>query len=137
MYVFLFSIKTYDANLYIILQSSQLPRYIDFFKVQVLPLLSPKKDHWDNLADEDPDPSKYPEVHGSFDGCRTACEREYNCKQFSYQSGYCQISSGIKLGSATASDSAVRVREADGKSPGAATQSGWMIERIMDFLADC
>ena len=111
-----------------------MPRYIDIFRSQVLPLISSKKDNWDNLAADDPDPYEYPGAGDSFEECRTACERKERCKQFSYQPGYCQISANIQLGHVSTNDEELTE---EGLSTTAEMQSGWMMQRIMEFLDDC
>ena len=95
--------------------------------------MSSKKDNWNNLAGDDPDPYENPEANDSFEECRNACERKQRCRQFSYQPGYCQISASIQLGHASTKDE----QSTEDDFSTTAIQSGWMMQRISNFLDNC
>ncbi|KAI0830457.1 glycosyltransferase family 31 protein [Hypoxylon sp. FL0890] len=91
-------------------------RHRDMFRSYILPRLSSERVDWDNLSDVDESDIT------SFDDCRSACENQPDCRQFSFTAQSCKTSTALKLGHQVPSDSADRVK------------SGWMMERVKDYV---
>ncbi|KAI0906510.1 hypothetical protein F4823DRAFT_73566 [Ustulina deusta] len=102
-----FEQKWYQTN-------DTLLRHKDIFYNYVLPRLAAERDDWDNHAD------KEESTASSFKACRTVCENDPACMQFSVTGYSCKTSTALKLG-----------RKA---SAAAQVKSGWMVNRIDAFI---
>ncbi|KAI1108908.1 hypothetical protein F5Y14DRAFT_56896 [Nemania sp. NC0429] len=102
-----FEQKWYQSN-------TTLVRHKDVFHNYVLPQLATERDDWDNHSE------KEDTTAASFGACRSACEREPTCMQFSVSGYTCKTSSSLRLG--RKASAAERVK------------SGWMTNRIDSFV---
>jgi hypothetical protein len=110
----------------------------DLFKEYILPKLAPRTEDWDNLSmDTEPGDA------GPFERCQTVCEGKPACLQFSYTAGKCSTSSEVILGNEAEtrcleySAAASRcLRWDDGAQFAGSIQSGWMMERVSDYVKD-
>ncbi|KAI2616336.1 glycosyltransferase family 31 protein [Hypoxylon sp. NC1633] len=90
-------------------------RHRDVFRFYVLPRISSEAADWDNLSDVDQS-----EVI-SFDACRSVCENQPDCLQFSFSGQSCKTSTTLILGHQIPEGADERVK------------SGWVIERVKDY----
>ncbi|KAI8960651.1 glycosyltransferase family 31 protein [Daldinia sp. FL1419] len=90
-------------------------RHGDIFKYYILPQISSNRSDWDNLSDADQGPIT------SFDECRSICESQPDCKQFSFTEQSCKISTALILGHRVPEDTTPRI------------MSGWIMERVKDY----
>ncbi|RYP68810.1 hypothetical protein DL771_006428 [Monosporascus sp. 5C6A] len=101
--------------------ASTLLRHADIFRYFVLPKIQPEIADWDNLsADEQNSES------GTLADCRSVCENQSDCVQFSLTGRTCRTSKVVKLGH-------------DRRQQGLASErvsSGWMMERVAAFVND-
>ncbi|KAI0427842.1 hypothetical protein F5Y09DRAFT_314957 [Xylaria sp. FL1042] len=102
-----FEQKWYQTN-------DTLLRHKDVFHNYVLPRLAAERDDWDNHSDKEESTAT------SFKACRTACENDPTCMQFSVTGYTCQKSTALKLGRKAAAAEQVK--------------SGWMVDRINAFI---
>ncbi|KAI4706525.1 hypothetical protein J4E89_008592 [Alternaria sp. Ai002NY15] len=105
-----------------------LLRHRDIFMELVRPKIGPSVTAWDNMsADKEYNAHDHSAVANelernawkSFEHCRTLCEEQDDCMQFSFNEGSCAISNSFKLGYA---------------KPGARIRSGWMLDRVDDLF---
>jgi len=105
-----------------------LLRHRDIFMELVRPKIGPSVTAWDNMsADKEYNAHDHSAVANelernawkSFEHCRTLCEEQDDCMQFSFNEGSCAISNSFKLGYA---------------KPGARIRSGWMVDRVDDLF---
>lgn len=89
-------------------------RHKDVFTHYILPQLSAERSDWDNHADTEVTTAS------SFMACRSACERDSTCMQFSVSGYTCKTSTSLKLGRRPASTEKVK--------------SGWMMDRIDAYV---
>lgn len=101
-------------------------------------MTTPRRDDWDNLSPFEqlrPEPVIKPDFVGNFflndstksyNTCRRACERDRECFQFVYYKDTCKLDTAFKLGSPSypQTKNGEEIR----------TQSGWMVERIQDWI---
>ncbi|KAK6067151.1 hypothetical protein SCUP234_11743 [Seiridium cupressi] len=90
-------------------------RYKDVFRQYIVPQLSPLKADWDNLSEDVQDEKS------SLEECRSMCEADEGCVQFSIVGETCSTSKIVKLGR--------RSTEAPMQA-----NSGWMMERVNRFM---
>ncbi|KAI0809700.1 hypothetical protein GGR55DRAFT_161356 [Xylaria sp. FL0064] len=102
-----FEQKWYQTN-------DTLLRHKDVFYNYVLPRLAAERDDWDNHSDKEESTAT------SFRACRTACENDPTCMQFSVTGYTCQTSTALKLGRKAAAAEQVK--------------SGWIVDRIDAFI---
>lgn len=110
----------------------------DVFKEYTVPELATKINDWDNLS-IDPQPSD----EESFEACHAACEAKSNCLQYSYAAGKCSTSAEIRYGNEAKkpcveySEAASKcIRWQEGSRSNITVQSGWMIERLSQYMDD-
>ena len=75
-------------------------RHANVFKGYIYPSLGKERTEWDNYS-VNPEFSKRilrDESHTSFEACRSACESNALCLQFSYRASVCLVSSEVRLG---------------------------------------
>ncbi|KAI0181656.1 glycosyltransferase family 31 protein [Hypoxylon sp. FL1284] len=89
-------------------------RHKDIFRFYLLPRIPTEHEGWDNLSDVD-----QTEVH-TFNDCRSACERQADCLQFSFVGESCKTSTGIRLGH-------------KGSAETEQMKSGWMVDRVKEY----
>ncbi|KAI2642234.1 hypothetical protein GGS21DRAFT_295517 [Xylaria nigripes] len=92
-----------------------LLRHKDVFFHYVLPQLATERSDWDNHSDNEQSTT------GSFKACKTACEDDPSCMQFSLSGRTCMTSTALKLGRRVPAAEQVR--------------SGWMLDRLDDYVA--
>lgn len=106
------------------------------FKEFILPRLAARRDNWDNLS-----VNLEPGNTTSFDECRTLCQTKVACLQFKYATTSSFTSDEVRLGeeawkscleySVAASK---RVRWQDGTQDTNVVQSGWMLDRLPQYV---
>ncbi|KNG47901.1 glycosyltransferase family 31 protein [Stemphylium lycopersici] len=105
-----------------------LLRHRDVFMELVRPKIDASVPAWDNMsADKEYNAHDHSAVENdlernawkSFEHCRTLCEEQDNCIQFSFDAGSCGISTSFKLGYA---------------KPHGRIRSGWMLDRVDDLF---
>ncbi|KAI1214436.1 glycosyltransferase family 31 protein [Annulohypoxylon truncatum] len=97
-------------------KNSHRLRHRDVFRYYVLPRLSSEHDDWDNLSE-----ASQGDVH-SFEGCRSTCENQPDCMQFSFSGDSCKTSASLRLGHQASKDTPER------------TKSGWVTDRIKNYV---
>ncbi|RYP52050.1 hypothetical protein DL768_002733 [Monosporascus sp. mg162] len=99
--------------------ASTLLRHGDIFRYLVLPKIQPEIADWDNLsADEQNSES------GTLADCRSVCENQSDCVQFSLTGRICRTSKIVKLG---------HDRQQQDLASGR-VYSGWMMDRVAAFV---
>lgn len=73
------------------------------------------------------------EAHKSFESCGHLCEDQPECFQWVYYDRTCRLSTSIRLGSYQAPTNG-KNKGADGKPEPAAWKSGWLVDRIKDWV---
>ncbi|KAI1082459.1 glycosyltransferase family 31 protein [Whalleya microplaca] len=140
-------------------------RFRDVFKSLIGPRLRSERSKWDNmsrgtdyngealakLSGEERSTLTLTEreAHVSFDHCRAVCESKPTCIQFSHAPGKCSISDELRLGHATDEQcleysnaaggcikSGVAKEEDPANSEDNLVRSGWMMDRVSDYVAD-
>ncbi|KAI1128182.1 hypothetical protein F5Y10DRAFT_277571 [Nemania abortiva] len=101
-----FEQKWYQSN-------TTLLRHKDVFYNYVLPRMAAERDEWDNHSDNEE------ATAASFGACRSACESDPACMQFSVSGYTCKTSSALRLGRRASAAEQVK--------------SGWMVDRIDAF----
>ncbi|KAI1471116.1 glycosyltransferase family 31 protein [Daldinia caldariorum] len=96
-------------------ENGTLPRHGDVFRNYVLPNFSSKLSDWDNLSDVDQGSV------ASFDECRSICEKQFDCIQFSLSDQSCKTSTALMLGHRISKDATPRVT------------SGWIMEKVKEY----
>lgn len=125
-------------------------RHVDIFKAYILPYLGKERKEWDNYS-VNPEFSKRvlkdKDAHTSFGACKSACESNAMCLQFSYRTSSCSVSSEIRLGRRAIlqcleySPAASKCEKMDERnsSPGEesldAVSSGWIVERLAKYVS--
>lgn len=125
-------------------------RHANVFKGYIHPYLSKERKEWDNYS-VNPEFSEIAfrngEAHHSFEACRSACESNDTCMQFSYRASRCSVSSEVRLGRratfqcleySTAASKCDKMNEKmkdteDGSLD--AVSSGWMMERLAKYMS--
>ncbi|ETS78013.1 hypothetical protein PFICI_10075 [Pestalotiopsis fici W106-1] len=104
-------------------EHSALLRHSDVFRHLVMPKLRSHLDDWDNLSSDK-------ESSDTLQGCRSACEKQPNCFQFSFRNHTqtCKTSSVVKLGR--------QQKQRDGDAIEEHITSGWIIDRVEAFAAE-
>ncbi|KAI1870296.1 uncharacterized protein JN550_005224 [Neoarthrinium moseri] len=90
-------------------------RHKDVFRQYLLPQLATLQANWDNLSGEVRDEKS------SLEECRSLCESEEDCVQFSIAGPTCKTSTVIKLGRRS-------------HTSGMEVNSGWMMDRVHQFM---
>lgn len=94
-------------------------RYADLFRWFVRPKLMDHKTHWDNRSPQLVGNSIFESKITSYEGCRSQCQADSLCLQFSYmKGGHCKISRSVLLGEPSEIE----------------TESGWFLHRIDKFI---
>ncbi|KAF2623566.1 glycosyltransferase family 31 protein [Macroventuria anomochaeta] len=125
-------------------------RHANVFKGYIHPYLSKERTEWDNYS-VNPEFSKHAlkdgEAHTSFEACRSACESNAMCLQFSYRTSMCLVSSEVRLGRratlqcseySTAASKCDKTEERGlGMGEGSldAVRSGWMVDRLAKYVS--
>ncbi|KAF1847160.1 glycosyltransferase family 31 protein [Cucurbitaria berberidis CBS 394.84] len=125
-------------------------RHADVFKGYIHPYLSKERAEWDNYS-VNPEFSKTAlkngEAHTSFEACRSACESNPMCLQFSYRTSMCLVSSEVRLGrmaTLQCSEYSTAASKCDKKEEMAvgmdeegqgAVRSGWMVDRVAKYVS--
>ncbi|OTB01144.1 glycosyltransferase family 31 protein [Hypoxylon sp. CI-4A] len=91
------------------------PHHRDVFRYFVLPYLTSERIDWDNLSDTDQLDAT------TLDDCRSICENDPYCLQFSFSDRYCKTSTALKLGHQAFEDAEERVI------------SGWIMDRVKNY----
>ncbi|KAI1442148.1 glycosyltransferase family 31 protein [Annulohypoxylon stygium] len=91
-------------------------RHRDVFRYYVLPRLSSEHDNWDNLSENDQSDVT------SFEGCRSTCESQPDCMQFSFSGDSCKTSTALRLGHKASGDTSEPMK------------SGWAVDRIKSYV---
>ncbi|KAE8148107.1 hypothetical protein BDV25DRAFT_159004 [Aspergillus avenaceus] len=86
----------------------------DVFKEIIYPDLSPIRDAWDNLSDEE-----HPEIP-TFHECQSLCRERPDCAQFAFRAGKCYTGKSPRLGSSAASD----------------IRSGWVMKKVEEMVGN-
>jgi uncharacterized protein len=87
------------------------------FRQYIVPQLGPLKGDWDNLSEDIKDEKS------SLEECRSLCEADDDCVQFSIAEETCKTSKVVRLGrKSTAAPMGVN--------------SGWMMDRVNKFMDD-
>ena len=124
-------------------------RHADVFKGYIYPHLGKERTEWDNYS-VNPEFTKLvlrnEEPHTSFEACRSACEGNAMCLQFSYHTSRCLVSSEVRLGrmatlqcleySAAASKCEKmeeRMVDMEERSMDV-VRSGWMVDRLAKYI---
>ncbi|KAK6224085.1 hypothetical protein LQW54_000232 [Pestalotiopsis sp. IQ-011] len=92
-------------------------RHKDVFRQYVYPQMMPMKADWDNLSGEVRDESS------SLEECRSLCEADSECMQFTMKDETCSTSKTIKLGQKS---DAVPMT----------VNSGWMMDRVSKYMTE-
>ncbi|KAH8198317.1 hypothetical protein TruAng_007519 [Truncatella angustata] len=92
-------------------------RHKDVFRQYIFPQLAPLKADWDNVSDE------VRNEKSSLEECRSICEADDECVQFSISEEICRTSKIVKLGQKSNTGSMQ-------------TNSGWMMDRVNQFMED-
>ncbi|KAF2709072.1 glycosyltransferase family 31 protein [Pleomassaria siparia CBS 279.74] len=124
-------------------------RHANVFKEYIQPYLGKERAEWDSYS-VNPEFSKHTlkdgEAHTSFEACRSACESNAMCLQFSYSTSTCLVSSEVRLGrratlqcleySAAASKCDKTEEKATDTGEGSlgAVRSGWMVDRLAKYV---
>ncbi|KAI4947052.1 hypothetical protein J4E86_008675 [Alternaria arbusti] len=120
-------------------------RHADVFKGYIYPSLSKERSEWDSYSVDKAfsnDVLKGEEVHSSFEACKSACERNTRCLQFSYRPSRCLVSSEVRLGRASTlqcleySTAASRCEKMEEPAAitGGAVRSGWIVDRLEEYM---
>ncbi|KAI2467312.1 glycosyltransferase family 31 protein [Annulohypoxylon bovei var. microspora] len=91
-------------------------RHRDVFRHYVLPRLSSEHADWDNLSEVDQSDVS------SFETCRSTCESQPDCMQFSYSGNSCKTSTALRLGHQVPRDTSEPMK------------SGWVVNRIKGYV---
>ncbi|KAI0602482.1 hypothetical protein F4775DRAFT_537415 [Biscogniauxia sp. FL1348] len=94
-------------------ENSTLLRHNDVFRYYVRPHMDARLAEWDNLSENEQT------SQSSFGACRSACEKDRDCVQFSLSGYSCKTSSVVRLGH--------KVSAAE------QTSSGWLMDRVEEF----
>lgn len=103
-------------------------RHRDVFLSHVRPKIGASVAYWDNMSIDaeynahdhsSSNKKEEREAWKSFAHCRTLCESQTKCVQFSFDSGSCSISNSFRLGYA---------------KPNERVKSGWMTDRVDDLF---
>lgn len=106
------------------------------FKEYIVPKISSRRDGWDNLS-IDASPVEVRDL----EECHKICKNRADCLQYSYASGKCSTSAGIRYGN-EATDQCVEysvaaskcVRWIEGRREDGMVQSNWMIDRLPQYM---
>jgi hypothetical protein len=125
-------------------------RHADVFKGYIHPYLAKEKKEWDNYS-VNPEFSRQVledgEAHSSFEACRSACERNATCLQFSYHTSMCLVSNEVRLGRRATlqcleySTAASKCNEMEEKVMDMeeesldAVRSGWVMDRLAKYAS--
>jgi len=120
-------------------------KHADVFKGYIYPSLSKERSAWDSYSVDKAfsnDVLKGEEVYSSFEACKSACERNTRCLQFSYRTSKCLVSSEVRLGRASTlqcseySTAASRCEkmEEPAAMTGGAVRSGWIVDRLEVYM---
>lgn len=119
-------------------QGNGLLSHGNIFREYLAPKFATEVDDWDNISiDTDPISSE------SLGECHSACQAKPDCLQYSYMPGNCSTTSEVRYGNA-ANEACIDYSVAAGKcvgwreasKPGDTVQSGWMIERIAEYMKE-
>ncbi|KAI1266403.1 hypothetical protein F5Y18DRAFT_383508 [Xylariaceae sp. FL1019] len=95
--------------------NTTLMRHKDVFWNYIYPRLSTEQSDWDNHSEDEQTSAS------SHKACRSACEADSSCMQFSVSGYTCRTSSSLRLGRKT--------------SAAAEVTSGWMMNRLDAYVA--
>jgi hypothetical protein len=129
-------------------------RHGDVFKDYLLPIMTKKREGWDNYCVFNPDynqeawssngevvDSPFRKANESFEACRIACESKVDCVQFSYGLSGCLVSNEARLGRKATSqclkyDKSAHKCEAPKETGQELPEpvSGWMVERLRQYV---
>lgn len=121
-------------------------RHADVFKGHIYPSLSRERSEWHSYSINTAFSNKVlkgEEMHSSFEACKSACERNTRCLQFSHRTSKCLVSSEVRLGRAfilqcsgysTAASRCEKMEEPAAMT-GGAVRSGWIVDRLEKYMS--
>ena len=125
-------------------------RHADVFKGYIQPYLGQERKEWDNYSVNRDFTNSVLEGRGaqdSFEACRSACESNAACLQYSHRSSRCLVSSEVRLGRRAISQCleysapASKCDKTDegmvemGEGSSGVVSSGWMLERMAKYVS--